>query len=78
MKKWLAKLAFGGLCLMAIAMIGFFALEALNVDCDQFSCIGYLIILGPMFLLGLGLIAICIIFLISSYVYSLLKKVEDE
>lgn len=78
MKKWLGKLAVGGLCLITIAMIGFFALSAVNIDCDGFACMGFIIILGPVFLLGIALIIISAIVAIGTYVYSLLKKGEDE
>jgi hypothetical protein len=78
MKKWLGKLTVVGLCLIVISISGFIFLEVMNVDCDQFACLGYLIVLGPMFLLGLGFIALCVLFLISTYVYSLLKKEDDE
>ncbi|MBP6432044.1 MAG: hypothetical protein KA319_09765 [Ferruginibacter sp.] len=74
MNKWLGKLAVGGLCLIAIAIIGFFAIAAINVDCDGYACVGYLIILGPMFLLGLALIIIAAIVAMGSHIYSLLKK----
>jgi hypothetical protein len=74
MYKWLGKLAVGRLCLITIAIIGFFAIVAMNVDCDGYACVGYLIILGPMFLLGFALIIIAAIVAVGNHIYSLLKK----
>ncbi len=74
----MGKLDVGGLCLIAIAVIGFFVLASMNIDCDQFSCIGYLIILGPIFLFGLALMIIAAIVATGTYVYSLLKKEDDK
>jgi hypothetical protein len=74
MYKWLGKLAVGGLCIMTIAIIGFFTIVVMNVDCDGYACVGYLIILGPMFLLGFTLIIIAAIVAVGNHIYSLLKK----
>jgi predicted RND superfamily exporter protein len=78
MKKWLGKLAVGGLCLMATAMIGFFTWLAIDVDCDGFACMGFLMIIGPVFFFGLILMFIAAIVAIGTYVYSLLKRADDE
>lgn len=50
-----------GIVFTIVPFIAFLYLTAINVDCDQFACIGYVILFGPMFLLGVIIIIIVLI-----------------
>lgn len=67
-----------GLTCAIVPLIAFLYLAAMNVDCDQFACIGYVILLGPIFLLGLLIMIIVIITGIVVTISEHSKKNKNE
>jgi uncharacterized membrane protein len=63
-----------GFVLTFIPVIVFWYLESVPVDCDQFSCIGYLLLFGPIFLFGVALLLIVLIVNIVMLIDKQLKK----
>jgi len=70
---WLAV----ALVLIAIPVGVFCYLESIPVDCDQFSCIGYVILFGPMFLLGILILLILLLVNTVMVINKQLKKKNE-
>ncbi len=60
--------------LIAFSLGIFLYLELINIDCDQFSCIGYFILLVPMFLLGVAILLIVLLVNIVRIISKQIKK----
>lgn len=58
---------------IGIAVAGFFILLFINPDCDGFACMGYLMLLVPFFLFGVGLLAIVLITVIVTEIFKRIK-----
>lgn len=73
-KKSVCRWAGVALIPIGIALAGFFILLFINPDCDGFACMGYFILLVPFFLFGVSLLAIVLITVIVTEIYSRIKK----
>jgi len=65
--------------ILIVIPLGMFCyLSAINIDCDQFSCIGYFILFMPMLLLGVSIVLIVLIVNIVVIIYKQFKRNENE
>lgn len=74
MKKFVRICFVVAVVLIALSLGGFFYLEFMHVDCDQFSCIGFFIILVPLFLFGMALLGIISLATTAAGIYKMISK----
>jgi len=67
-----------GFIFIAIPLAILFYLEAIDVDCDSFACVGYIILLLPMFLLGIAILLLVLLVNIGREIREKTKKKKDE
>jgi apolipoprotein N-acyltransferase len=66
------------LVLIALPLGVFWYLLSINIDCDQFACIGYFILFMPMFFLGVSILLIVLIVNIVMTINNRFKRNENE
>ena len=66
------------LVLIALPLGIFWYLLSINIDCDQFVCIGYFILLMPMFLFGVSILLIVLIVNSAMIINKRFKMNENE
>jgi uncharacterized membrane protein len=66
------------LVLIVLPLGVFWYLLSINIDCDQFSCIGYFILFMPMLFFGVSILLIVLIVNIVMLINNRFKRNENE
>jgi hypothetical protein len=78
MKKGLPRIAYLGLGSLVFCILLLLLLLWWNPNYDGFACLGFVFILLPFFLLGIGLLGIWLIVTLCIFIYSKFYKQQDE
>jgi hypothetical protein len=77
MKKWLPRIAYLALFLLVIGIFLLIVFLLWNPNCDGFACLGFIFILLPFFLFGIGLLGIWLLATLGFFIYSKFYKQQN-